>query len=403
MAGIPRFYEFSDVPVSDSCWSLSTGPDGRIYVAVCCERIGGSGVYIARYNDEHDRLDYVVDVANAVNDPPDSGRATQCKVHYCFCPSQKDGVLYAATHLSGPAVGDFLYSPWADWSDSRKGFRGAALLAFDTKTDEVLWWDTIAPREGARCMAIDEERGRLYVVTYPRDHFIVYDIETRERRDLGRIGSINSQIIFTDRRGRAFTSNGNGQMLRYDPETDRLEEIQAYLPCEPYQTRYHSVFYDAVKSPEGDCIYGVTWRAHEHLFRYWPEDGPDGRMEDLGSMTQDRDTSLPVDTFSDHAGGLVFGADGMLYAVSARWPEGPVPTSSDSVGVIWQINPETLEKTEIARLDHPDRSVQYVSRAARDRFGNLFFGHVGGVPSGMFRLEMNAEGDDLHTPMRTWG
>jgi hypothetical protein len=26
-----RWYQFTEHPESDSCWSLSTGPDGRIY------------------------------------------------------------------------------------------------------------------------------------------------------------------------------------------------------------------------------------------------------------------------------------------------------------------------------------------------------------------------------------
>ncbi|HRU23778.1 MAG TPA: hypothetical protein P5569_07515 [Candidatus Latescibacteria bacterium] len=406
MPHTPKFYPFSDVPVSDSCWSLSTGPDGRIYIAVCSEGLGGVSVYIARYNDETDRLDYLVDASKETNDPPDSGRATQCKIHYCFCPSRHDGILYAATHLSGPALGDFLYSPWADWNDPRKAFRGSALMAFDTKTDAVLWWDTIAPREGARCMALDEERGKLYCITYPRDHFVVYDITTRSRRDLGRIGAINSQIVFTDRKGRAYTSSDMGQLVRYDPDRDRLEEIPAYLPCEPYQSRWHSVFYDAVASPEGDCIYGVTWREHMHLFRYWPEEGEFGRMEDFGPVTQERDHSYPADTFSDHAGGLVFGADGMLYFVHSRWPEkSSFPTPEGAVGVVCQVNPQTMEKKDFAYLKEEGRPSQYVSRAGRDRFGNLYFGHVGGTPSGMFRLPMdNPSGrSDLHEPLRTWG
>ena len=163
------------------------------------------------------------------------------------------------------------------------------------------------------------------------------------------------------------------------------------------------VFYDAVASPEGDCIYATTWRAHEHLFRYWPEDGEYGRMEDLGPATQDRDTSFPADTFADHAGGLVFGADGMLYYVAAGGRRGrcrPARTRSASSG---RWDPVTLERREFAYLREEGRPSQYVSRAGRDRFGNLFFGHVGGTPSGLFRLPMNAEGKDLHMPLRTWG
>ncbi|MCH7801414.1 MAG: hypothetical protein IIC24_07725, partial [Chloroflexi bacterium] len=28
-----RWYPFSEYPISDACWSLSVGPDGRIYIA----------------------------------------------------------------------------------------------------------------------------------------------------------------------------------------------------------------------------------------------------------------------------------------------------------------------------------------------------------------------------------
>jgi hypothetical protein len=56
-----KWYEFTEHPDSDTCWSLSVGPDGRI---------------------QRDQLDYLFDLAEKVQDPPDSGRATQCKIHY---------------------------------------------------------------------------------------------------------------------------------------------------------------------------------------------------------------------------------------------------------------------------------------------------------------------------------
>ena len=46
--------------------------------------------------------------------------------------------------------------------------------------------------------------------------------------------------------------------------------------------------------------------------RIWMEEGDWGRVEDLGPATQERDTSIPYNTFLDHCGGLTFGADGML-------------------------------------------------------------------------------------------
>lgn len=135
-----KWYPFTGHPDSDTCWALSVGPDGRIYAAACAESVPGGVVKPTRYNEQRDDLDYLFDLAEKVDDPGDSGRATQCKIHYSFAPSMHDGVLYMATHLSGPPIDLPVYSPWHSWHDKKRCFRGSALLAFDTRNDQVLWW-----------------------------------------------------------------------------------------------------------------------------------------------------------------------------------------------------------------------------------------------------------------------
>jgi hypothetical protein len=109
------WYAFSEHPVSDSCWALSTGPDGRAYAASCCEMTPGETAKVVRYNDQTDSLEYLFDVDQMVDDPRDSGRATHSKIHYGFAPSFSDGVLYMATHLSGAPIDLPVYSPWYFW------------------------------------------------------------------------------------------------------------------------------------------------------------------------------------------------------------------------------------------------------------------------------------------------
>ena len=405
-----KWYQFTEHPDSDSCWSLSVGPDGRIYAASCCEKTPGGFVKVVRYNEETDALDYLFDVDEAVDDPRDSGRATQCKIHYSFVPSLSDGILYMATHLSGPPLDQPAYSPWRSWHNEERCFRGSALLALDVKTDEILWWDTLIPKEGCRCLLHDEERGLLYALSYPRDHFYIYDIKKRQRRDVGRIGSVNAQALFIDSKHRIWTTSDYGRLIRYDPEKDRLETSPYILPHNPeFQTGWHSVFYDAVASPDGSCIYAVTWIAHPRLMRIWPEEGEWGRVEDLGPVTQDSDPTIPYDTERDHCGGLTFAADGQLYYVTSRWKD-PVygrmsEEHKEQEGVVWRMDPETLERTEVALLERPDAFAQYVSRAAVDHNGDLFFGHVGPNPVGLFKVEMPKERkkENAHLPIRMWG
>lgn len=405
-----KFYQFTECPESDSCWSLSTGPDGRIYAAACVESTPGRSAKVTRYNEENDSVDYLFDVAEVVGDPPDSGRGTQCKIHYSFVPSPEDGILYCATHLSGAPFDLKFYSPWRFWHDNERCFRGAALIAYDTGRDKVLWTDTMIPKEGCRCLVLDDKRKVLYALSYPRDHFFAYSLKDKTWRDIGRIGSVNSQALLIDRKGRIWMSNDDGHLVRYDPERDILEESPYILPHEFYQTGWHSVIYDAVASPDGESIYMVTWNVAPHLIRFWPEEGDFGLVEDLGMATQERSTSIPYSMFIDHVGGLVFGNDGLLYYVCSRWYDESQQTEKPdrqfkAEGVVMRLNQKTLEREEVAILKRPDAVAQYESRGARDRHGDLFFGNVGKIPVGFFKMTMpnRKENADSHLPLRMWG
>jgi hypothetical protein len=412
------WYPFTEHPDADSCWSLSAGPDGRIYAAACAEGVPGGIVKLVRYDEEKDSLEYLFALDEMVDDPGDSGRATQCKIHYSFAPSRHDHIMYMATHLSGPPIDQPAYSPWNSWYDPERCFRGSALVAYDTRQEEVLWWDTLIPKEGCRCLLLDEERGVLYAIGYPRDHLYRYDIEKRERTDLGRIGSVNAQALFLDSHHRVWTTDDYGHLVRYDPQKDRLERSLLTLPHDMrYQTGWHSVFYDITPAPDLKSVYAVCWIGNSRLMRIWPEEGEWGRIEDLGPVTPDYDISLPEWYFADHCGGLTFSPDGMLYYVAARW-QGEFPSKNDIrrvttdpavtslvQGVVWRMDPDTNEREEVAILNRPDSNSQYVSRGAVNKEGDLFFGHVGPRPVGIFKVTMPTERKAMgkNVPLRSWG
>ena len=408
--GVDRaYYEFTQKPLSDSCWSLHTGPDGRVYGAACCEHTGGETVTVVRYNAATDALDYLFDLDQVTGDLRDSGRATQCKIHYSFAPDPTTGILYAATHLSGPPKGETRYNPWASWHDPVRAFRGAYLVAFDTTTDQVAWSDLMIPKEGCRCLCLEPRRQLLYALTYPRDHFVVYDLKTRELSDYGRFGSVNSQCIFTDRQGRAYTFIDTGRLIRFDPDRECIEELPHEFPHEPCQSAMHGVIYDAVSDPATGAVYAVPWKARPHLLRYFPDEGEVGRLEDLGLVGPPTDPRLPITVNRNHAGGLVLHGDWLYYTVS-HWPpenlatiQVGTPTREQCITMVQRLHTGTLVKEDVCTLSAGVGMHHYISRGALAQTGDLFFAKIMARPAGLYRVRVPEIGPQATPNIRYWG
>lgn len=372
-----KAFRCEDLPLSDSCWSLTSGADGKIYFAACTEHTGGVGAFICRYDPDAERLDVMRDIAADLNEPPDSGRATQCKIHYCLVPA-RDGKLWGATHASGPPMGDIVWRPWQTWDDHRRMFSGFHIFCWDPATDEFRDYGAYQPNEGCRAMALAEERGKLYGVTWPRDHFWVFDIATECYRDLGRIGDINPQAIWIDRDENAYTTDDFGCIVKYEVDADRLRHLEVRLPHAPFRDGTHNLVYDAVPSPDGESIYGTTWSYDHRLFRYDLYDGPDGRMHDLGRWHSPESPEWNVFYDLGHCGGLVFGDDGWLYAGSrVAWKE---PHGSYLI----RYHPETGVTEELGRFEAENMSTYVISRGSKDYAGRLYFGDVGTRPTGIY-------------------
>jgi len=361
---------------------------------------------VLRYDPRTEELVYLLDVAEAAGCPPDDGRATQCKIHYSMIVGD-DGIMYGATHLSGPAVGEVSYNPWATFDDPDRSFVGARMFAFDIASEKVLWTDTLIPHEGCRCVALDQQRRRLYAVGYPRDHFYVYDLTARERRDVGRIGSVNPQAVWLDARRRAYTTDDYGTVLLYDPEVEELIATALTAPRAPYQDGWHNMVYDVVQVPGQDAVVGVNWNVDPYLFLLRPGDEPGaGAMRDLGPATPGIDGLAPRGVNTNHAGGLVFAANGrLLLSVTRGGDEGDILPHVPAM--LKSMDLESGELRDVAELVAEDgTAIPYVSRAARIGPEHLVLGTVGRETVGIAHVVLGGEwteGPWQETPRRYWG
>jgi len=380
----------------DACWSLITGRDNLIYMGVCGEKTGGLSVYLASYNPETERTSYLLEVASVAGIPPDNGHATQSKIHYCLL-SGEDGLLYGATHCTGAPLGDPIWRPWHCWYNPAKNFDGSKIFCYDPQKDKVIFVDTVLPKEGSRCMAINQKEKKIYGISYPKNHFFVYDIEKRQTEDFGRIGSINPQAIFLDAQNNAYTTDDFGYLIKFDAKRRKLYQLSVKLPGVPFRDGFHNVLYDATPAPDGGSIFGVSWNFGSRLFKYDFGEGPEGTIYDLG-IPYGPETDYWKNMTSDHVGGLVFGFDKMLYyAVNFYWEE-PVRTH------LIRFHPEKSTRADLGILEAGDCKANYIARGAADIHGNLYFADAGVRPTKVFKYtpeyKKKCSSRDIY---RNWG
>jgi len=382
---------FEELPQHDTCWSLTSGVDGRLYIGICGEMTGGMSAYVAAYEPATEKVNYVVEMASALGVPADNGQGTHSKVHYCLM-QDNDETIYAATHCTGAPLNDWIWRPWNCWTHPQKSFSGSGLVAFKPNGD-IIFSEIFLPNEGSRCMALAPERQKIYGISYPKNHFFVYDLKKRELRDLGRIGSINPQCVFTDEKENAYTTDDYGKLIKCDADKEALSETGLQLPYATFRNGYHNTLYDVTPSPDGKSIYGVTWTWGARLFRY---DFADKYVHDYGkAYGEENDEWFHI--IHNHAGGLVFGKDGSLY-FTANFKE-----DGKSVPHLIKMNPENGQRENLGIIHHEGKAADHISRAAADPQGNLYFAEAGNTPTKIFKFTPDKRNEIKIKARRLWG
>jgi hypothetical protein len=392
---------FDELPSHETIWSITTGSDGNIYAGLCGELTEGLSVFIVRYNPEENKKDYLLEVGPALNEPPSNGKAPICKIHYSMIAAS-DGKLYCATHYSGPPVGDPIWRPWHTWDDPARMATGFHIFSYDTKNGVVEDFGSMSPNEGCRAMALAENRGLLYGVTWPRNHFFVFDIKNRKYRDVGRIGDVNPQAVWIDEKENAYTVDDLGSILKYEADSGELKDMNVFLPKDPRCPSKARSVYDVVPSPDGKSVYGNVWNLEhvtfsERIFRY---DFRDNKVCDLGLGGLDKHGKDKL----DHLGGFVFGDDGYLYYTASRKD---VNRRIPYRMYLFRLNTQTFEKEEICAVDDGQWQSEYIAKATKDFTGNLYFSDTNNRPQRIYVYTPHGDGEhcDVKCPsiIRSWG
>ena len=315
----------------DGNWAaLYSASDGKVYAGLAYH--GGDG-HLVYYDSKADR---VHDVGNLTDLCGESHvkRGPQSKIHARFGEG-KDGRIYFGTHAG-------LWWDYARFA-TKEGYPGAHWMAFDPKTGRVEDFGLGVRNEGVNTGAYDPLFNRIYGLTHPRGHFVYYDVATRRSVDKGRINNFESicRTLGIDDEGNVYGSFGQGQVFRYNPRTDEIEELPVRLPIRAKgvsfgrdylksETAWRTVVWDR----QTRQFFGVEESATT-LFSFNPRSNEVRRMGQLSIPSFDESREIPYATLS-----LTLGHDRKLYygAAGREFDYSGSAGAATSHLVTWDLN-----------------------------------------------------------------
>ena len=288
----------------DGNWAaLYAASDGKVYAGLAYH--GGDG-HLVYYDSKAGSMH---DVGNLTELCGESQvrRGPQSKIHAKFGEG-KDGRVYFGTHAG-------FWWNYARFA-TKEGYPGAHWMAFDPKTGRVEDFGLGARNEGINTGAYDPLFNRIYGLTHPRGHFVYFDVATRRSIDKGRVNNFESicRTLGIDDEGNVYGSFGQGEVFRYNPRTDDIEELPVRLPIRAKgislgrdylksETAWRTVVWDR----QTRQFYGVEESA-TILFSFNPRTNEVRRLGQLSIPSLDESRDIPYATLS-----LALGRDRKLY------------------------------------------------------------------------------------------
>lgn len=219
-------------------------------------------------------------------------------------------------------------------------------------------------------MTYNPERDEVYITGFLRCHFYSASLKTGEVKDHGRIAEHDFLgPCYCPADGRVYTSDSQGNFLRFTPETGKMEQLPLGIPDDFWASHNGRGIFNLLPSRDGKKLYGTTWMTH-HIFEYDPLKGNSGAMRDLGTLGCEE---AAPDHYADKRffpRMLIIGHDGNLYfaAYNAVSPRRIPPH-------IFKLNPETLEQQDLGRIQvNGFAHLNVVASGCCTSDGTLFFG-----------------------------
>jgi hypothetical protein len=211
-------------------FSIVEGKNGRLYIGTAKY---GENAYLVEYDPAAQEMRVVVDTMREIGSNA-TGFAAQSKIH---------------TRNNVGASGKIYFGTKQGHPDPKKGekatdYLGGHPMVFDPETNTTRVYPIPVPHHGIISVTPDESRNVAYVSTCSGErpvegsHFLKLDLETGKYQDLGETNHVFAFIV-VDFLGRAYHPLRGGDILRYDPKSDKVERLKQTIDGEPPAPESH--------------------------------------------------------------------------------------------------------------------------------------------------------------------
>lgn len=242
-------------------FALIEGLNRKLYIGTHANAVNS---WLVEFDPATSKMRIAVDAHQAAGLKA-SGFAAQSKIHTRnnVGPS---GKVYFATKQGYPAK-----------DEKRTDYPGGYPMVYDPATNSTKVYPIPVPHQGIISITPDESRGLVYLSTCSDErpiestHFVVLDSKTGKYRDLLDCQHMYAFIV-VDHWGRAYHPVLGGDIVRYDPRTERVERLKQTIDgqrptAESHLADEHSHPINWDISPDGKTLYAVAMSGNQ-LYRY---------------------------------------------------------------------------------------------------------------------------------------
>jgi sugar lactone lactonase YvrE len=270
-------------------FSIIEGQNGRLYIGTHANAVNS---WLVEFDPAAEKMKIVVDAHKAIGKDL-KGFGAQAKIH---------------TRNNVGASGKIYFGTKQGYPDTKKGekredYPGGYPMVYDPKSGETKVYTIPVGHEGINSITPDESRGVAYISTCSdgrpgpgeNSHFLILDLKTGKYREL-----IDTQhpfgFIVVDYLGRAYHPMLGGDIVRYDPKTDKVERLKQSIDGEaPTKESHladekgHPINWDI--APDGKTLYSVPMSTNNAYAYDLTQKGDTLAGMSLGTLVQGAKTT----------------------------------------------------------------------------------------------------------------